>query len=109
MRERAKGGAAVVSGNIAVSPYAALNGMLRLYDDKFKDGYKKLVDTVHSYDCKFMTQLFHCGRNNTEAVLGMKPIAPSAVPVPADAPWMRCIWKPARIWWPAPLLQRNTE
>ena len=82
MRERAKGGAAVVSGNVAVSPYAALNGMLRLYDDSFKEGYKKLVDTVHNYNCKFMTQLFHCGRNNTEAVLGMKPIAPSAVPSP---------------------------
>jgi len=82
MRERAKGGAAVVSGNVAVSPYAALNGMLRLYDDKFMEGYKALVDMVHEYDCKFMTQLFHCGRNNTEAVLGMKPIAPSAVPSP---------------------------
>ncbi len=82
MKERAKGGIAAVAGNVAVSPVGFLNGMLRMYDDKFKEGYKTLVDEVHNNGAKFMTQLFHCGRNNTEAVLGTKPIAPSVVPSP---------------------------
>lgn len=82
MRERAKGGTAVVSGNASVNSRGKLNGMLGMYDDKFIDGYKEMVSAVHNSGAKFMTQLFHCGRNNTEAILGMKPIAPSAVPSP---------------------------
>ena len=58
---RAKGGAGlIITGVTTVEPvYTYLPGDMSIYDDSFIPGWKKLVDAVHQYDTKILSQLFH--------------------------------------------------
>lgn len=70
----------IITGHSYVSaPYgrAALrqNG---IYDDKFVDGYKRLVETVHQQGAKIILQLNHAGRQTLPDIInGHMPVAPS--------------------------------
>ena len=56
---------------------------LRLSDDKFIPGFKKLADTVHKYGVKLAVQLYHPGRSTFNFFLnGKQPVAPSEIPDP---------------------------
>ena len=46
------------------------------------DGYRRLAEAVHAFDCKLFGQLFHPGREIMESQDGSLPVAyaPSAVP-----------------------------
>lgn len=50
-----------------------------IYSDKFIDGYKKVVQAVHSFDSKLVIQVSHAGRQALPDG-GFIPFAPSAVP-----------------------------
>ena len=39
--------------------YTYLPGDMSIYDDSYIPGWKKLVDAVHKYDTKILSQLFH--------------------------------------------------
>ena len=58
---RAKGGVALIVTEVTtVEPvYTYLPGDMSIYDDSFIPGWKKLVDAVHQYDAKILSQLFH--------------------------------------------------
>jgi 2,4-dienoyl-CoA reductase-like NADH-dependent reductase (Old Yellow Enzyme family)/thioredoxin reductase len=58
---RAKGGVGLIITEVTtVEPiYTYLPGDMSIYDDSFIPGWKKLVDAVHQYDTKILSQLFH--------------------------------------------------
>lgn len=58
---RAKGGVGLIVTEVTtVEPvYTYLPGDMSIYDDSFIPGWKKLVDAVHKYDTKILSQLFH--------------------------------------------------
>lgn len=58
---RAKGGVGLIITEVTtVEPtYTYLPGDMSIYDDSYIPGWKKLVDAVHNYDTKIMSQLFH--------------------------------------------------
>lgn len=58
---RAKGGVGLIVTEVTtVEPvYTYLPGDMSIYDDSFIPGWQKLVDAVHQYDAKILSQLFH--------------------------------------------------
>lgn len=58
---RAKGGVGLIVTEVTtVEPvYTYLPGDMSIYDDSYISGWKKLVDAVHQYDTKILSQLFH--------------------------------------------------
>lgn len=58
---RAKGGVGLIITEVTtVEPtYTYLPGDMSIYDDSYISGWKKLVDAVHQYDTKILSQLFH--------------------------------------------------
>ena len=58
---RARGGVGLIITEVTtVEPvYTYLPGDMSIYDDSYIPGWKKLVDGVHQYDCKILSQLFH--------------------------------------------------
>ena len=58
---RAKGGVGLIVTEVTtVEPvYTYLPGDMSIYDDSLIPGWKKLVDAVHKYDTKILSQLFH--------------------------------------------------
>ena len=81
-KERArKEVALIVTGSITVSPEGAgLPSQLGIYSDDFLPGLSKLCKAVHDAGGRIGAQLYHAGRQATEAVTGLTPIAPSAMP-----------------------------
>ena len=58
---RARGGVGLIVTEVTtVEPtYTYLPGDMSIYDDSDIPGWKKLVDAVHKYDTKILSQLFH--------------------------------------------------
>lgn len=58
---RAKGGVGLIVTEVTtVEPvYTYLPGDMSIYDDTYIPGWRKLVDAVHQYDTKILSQLFH--------------------------------------------------
>lgn len=58
---RAKGGVGLIVTEVTtVEPvYTYLPGDMSIYNDTYIPGWKKLVDAVHRYDTKILSQLFH--------------------------------------------------
>lgn len=82
--ERAKGGyALLITEYNGVNPQGGANPFeLMIYDDSYIEGYKKLTDAVHQYDCKIFTQLHHAGREGDANFTGMPVVAVSSIPCP---------------------------
>lgn len=80
--ERARNEVAIIiSGSVGISPEGrGLPTQLSIYDDKFIPGLKKMTDAVHEAGAKIGAQIYHAGRQASEAVTGIQPIAPSAIP-----------------------------
>lgn len=79
---RAKGGAAAVTLVLGVNETGSLKGM-HSGDSLTIENLKTLADRLHSYDCKLIVQLFHCGRNESNENHGEKQmLAPSSVASP---------------------------
>ncbi len=84
MRERAISDVAIIiTGSVAVSPEGrGLPTQLSCYDDKFIPGLRRLTDAIHEAGGKIGAQIYHAGRQASEQVTGLQPIAPSSIPCP---------------------------
>ncbi|WP_426348724.1 FAD-dependent oxidoreductase [Alloiococcus sp. CFN-8] len=80
--ERAKNEVAmIITGSIGISPEGrGLPTQLSIYEDEYVPGLKRMTDAVHQVGGRIGAQLYHAGRQASEAVTGLQPIAPSAVP-----------------------------
>jgi len=84
---RAKGGyGLIITEVVAVQANGkAIIFQPGIWDDKFIPGWKELTDSVHAAGGKIFCQLHHCGRQTLPVFIGGEtPVAPSAVPCPAD-------------------------
>lgn len=84
LAERARGGAALVTTVMGVSPAAAAADMPVLCEEN-RDAVRKMAGAVHAAGGKLSVQLFHVGRNCEEGALAdpsARPAAPSPVPSP---------------------------
>lgn len=80
-QKRMEGGVAAIIGVGYVTRRGGQKDMLSLAEDSFIPEGQRLADLAHSYDCKFIMQLFHCGRNgNPDTLAGMQPQSASRVP-----------------------------
>ena len=52
---------------------------LRIDNDEYIPGFKKLADVVHKYDCKLSVQMMHAGPWCPASLAGRKPIAASVM------------------------------
>lgn len=81
--ERAKGGVGLlIAGGVATDNYVGYENMMRLNDDRYIDGIKKLADGVHQNGSKLCLQFLQTGRyGNTKAVFGdVNTLSASSVP-----------------------------
>jgi 2,4-dienoyl-CoA reductase-like NADH-dependent reductase (Old Yellow Enzyme family)/thioredoxin reductase len=80
--EKAKGGfGMVITEFLCVSEEGlAEPTQAAIYDDSFIPGLKKLVDHIHSYDCRFIAQLQHSGRRQGKGTSTHIAVGPSSKP-----------------------------
>lgn len=83
--EKARGGfGLIVCENNAVEPRGAgFNNLPGLWDGIDLDRHKELVRRVRVHGAKVFVQVYHAGRQASEAILGEQPVAPSAIHDPA--------------------------
>ncbi|MBQ1505212.1 MAG: FAD-dependent oxidoreductase [Erysipelotrichales bacterium] len=81
-KERARHGVSMIMpGSIGVSPEGrGLPTQLSMWEDRHIAEHKKLVDAVHSEGALIGAQIYHAGRQASEAITGLTPLAPSAIP-----------------------------
>ena len=81
-KERARHNVALIMpGSIGVAPEGrGLPTQLSLYDQSQVAGHKRLVDAIHKNGSLVAAQLYHAGRQASEAITGLDPLAPSAIP-----------------------------
>ena len=78
--ERAKNNVGAITIVLGVNAEGSSKGTHHTQELR-AESLKQLADLLHEYDCKLIVQLFHCGRNESEAKHGDKRLlAPSAVP-----------------------------
>lgn len=71
----------IITGSIGVSPEGrGLPTQLSLFEEKHVAGHKRLVDAIHNAGGKIAAQIYHAGRQASEAITGLTPLAPSAIP-----------------------------
>ncbi len=82
---RARGGAGLlIVEATAVHPLGLIfKGECCMFDDTFIPGFKKLTQAVHDCGGKIAMQLAHGGRQTKSALIGSRPLGPSAIPAPA--------------------------
>ncbi|WP_042462050.1 oxidoreductase [Neobacillus dielmonensis] len=80
--ERAKNDVGIIlTGSVGVSPEGrGLPTQLSVYDDEFIPGLKRLTDAIHQAGSKIGAQIYHAGRQASEDITGIQPIAPTAMP-----------------------------
>lgn len=80
--ERAKNEVGIIiTGSVGVSPEGrGLPTQLSVYEDRFIPGLKKLTDAIHNAGSLAGAQIYHAGRQASEAITGIQPVAPSAIP-----------------------------
>ncbi len=86
--ERAKGevGLIIVEGACVDAPQgsAGFRSELRVDDDRYIDGLRKLTDAIHNMSTikngtKVSLQLLHAGRYSRSTATGLQPVAPSPI------------------------------
>lgn len=83
--ERAKGGFGLIClEHICVDAPLGLNtaDMLRIDNDSFIPGLRKLTEAVHAEGAKIVAEISHTGRGAKKEITGEQPVGPSAVPMP---------------------------
>jgi len=80
-RELAKGGVGLINTGYTYVHPTGKSSLKQgaIYDDVFLDGWRKLVNVVHSYDTKIALQIVHGGRQTRPKFIPGEPLAPSAV------------------------------
>lgn len=80
--ERARGGVGTIIVEITGvdSPVGVASPKtLTIHDDIYIGGHNDLVEAVHTFGTKIISQLGHVGRNR-RATYGVQPVAPTAIP-----------------------------
>lgn len=73
--------ALIMPGSIGVSPEGrGLPTQLSMYDESHVAGHKRLVDALHAKGTLVGAQIYHAGRQASEGITGLTPLAPSAMP-----------------------------
>ncbi len=82
--ERARGGTGlIIVENTAVNMEGRnLTNEPRLDDDRYIEGFRRMVDEIHKAGAKVSIQLHHGGRSSSSKVHGFTPVAPSAIACP---------------------------
>lgn len=80
-RARAKGGAGAIVVVSPVNREAAYEWMIHVNNNETIEGFKRLADACHEYDCKVFGQLIHMARL-VPPYADVKNVAPSAVASP---------------------------
>ena len=95
---RAKGGAGMIMTEVAlVHPGAVfVADPIRVDTDDCIPGYKRLANVLHGYDCGFIAQLFHPGREIVASEDGTAPVSFSASDTPNER--FHVIPRPMPIW-----------
>jgi len=82
--ERAKGGVGTIITEVTcVDHPIGVTGPtnLTIHDNAFIAGHNELVESLHTYGAKVISQLVHAGRQTRPAsIKGIQPVAPSAIP-----------------------------
>ena len=52
-------------------------GQLGIFEDKLIDDHKRLVASLHQYDCLAIIQLHHAGMRSPDDLIGQQPLCPS--------------------------------
>ena len=80
---RARGGfGLIITENYAVDPIGRGFWCAGLWKDEQIAPHSELARRVHAAGAKIFTQLYHCGRQTSSAIIGAQPVAPSALPCP---------------------------
>lgn len=70
----------IITGHAYVNPEGkASPRQIGIYDDKFIEGLKHLVDEVHQFPSRIFLQIAHAGRQTKEKLCGCTPLAPSSI------------------------------
>ncbi|MGM0432695.1 MAG: FAD-dependent oxidoreductase [Spirochaetota bacterium] len=82
---KARGGwGLIITQDYAVTPrgkgYAFIPG---LWEDGQIEPHSELPRRVHRHGSKVFAQIYHAGRQSNDQIMGMTPVAPSAIPCPA--------------------------
>lgn len=80
-RERAKGGMGLIFvGGCPIDEYGGMSNMIRIDDDKYLPGLRRLAGEVKDAGARVGAQLYQAGRYTHSAMIGgRKPISASAV------------------------------
>jgi len=80
-RQLAKGGVGLINTGYTYVHPTGKSSLKQgaIYDDRFLDGWRKLVNVVHSYDAKIALQIVHGGRQTRPKFILGEPLAPSPV------------------------------
>ena len=78
---RAKGGVGlIIIGGCPIDEFDGMNSMVRIDDDRFIPGLKKLTSAVKTSGTKIAAQLYQAGRYTHSSTMGGKtPVSASAV------------------------------
>ncbi len=81
LKARAEGGfGLIITENLAVHPWGrAFSRVLGIWDDDFIDGLAKLVCSIHKAGARIFAQIYHAGSQTSKEIIGVQPVAPSAV------------------------------
>lgn len=79
--ERAKGGTGlIIVGGCPIDEFGGMSSMIRLDDDRFVPGLRRLTQAVQAEGAKIAAQLYQAGRYTHSAMIGgRKPFSASAV------------------------------
>ena len=84
LAERARGGfGMIITEDYAVDPMGkGFKFLPGLWNDDQIEGHKQVPARAHEHGAVILAQIYHCGRQTSEAVIGAKPFAPSAINCP---------------------------
>lgn len=83
--EKAKGGfGLIIAEDNAVEPRGAgFTKLAGLWDDSQIKKHKEFTSRIKAYGAKIFVQVYHAGREASQSILGMQPVAPSPIHDPA--------------------------
>lgn len=81
---KAKGGfGLIITEDYVVEPTGrGFSNVAGLWCDEQIESHSELPKRVHQYGTMILAQIYHCGRQTSEGVIGCKPYAPTAIPCP---------------------------
>ncbi len=82
--EKSRGGwGLIITQDYAIEPrgkgYSHIPG---LWEDAQVEPHAELPKRVHKFGASIFAQIYHAGRQTNDAIMGMQPVAPSAIPCP---------------------------